>query len=35
LIPLLEHFDGLRWTVRDGDVRRAGPELDLERKGAP
>ncbi len=26
-IPLLEHFDGLRWTVRDGDVRRAGPEL--------
>ena len=26
-IPLLEHFDGRRWTVRDGDVRRAGPEL--------
>ncbi len=27
LIPLLQHFDELRWTVRHDDVRRAGPRL--------
>jgi len=28
LIPLLEYADARRWTVRDGDLRRAGPTLN-------
>lgn len=27
LIPLLNHFDALGWTLREGDLRRAGPNL--------
>jgi len=34
VVPLLEHFDGKRWTVRDGDLRRAGAELDPDGRPA-